>query len=78
MFNVKKFLFLRCKISTMPRLRADLRCDPEQSQREHHFLKCPKCGQKLADLEYIRGIAMIRFQCRRCHTYVKADLVGVD
>lgn len=62
----------------MTRLRADVRCDPEQSQREKHFLKCPKCGQKLADIEYLNGTGIIRFQCRRCRTYIKVDLVGVE
>lgn len=62
----------------MPKIRADLRIDDDQGARRNYFLKCPECSQKLADVEHLQGIAAIRFKCRRCGTYIKADLIGVE
>lgn len=62
----------------MPHIRADVRIDASQSPQRNYLLECPKCGQKLVDIEHLHGMAIVRFKCRRCGTYVKADLVGVD
>lgn len=62
----------------MPRIRADIRPDADQSLRKCHLLICPTCGQKLCDVEFLHGTAIMRFKCRRCGMYVKADLVGVS
>jgi ribosomal protein S27AE len=62
----------------MPKMRADLRIDGDQLSHSYRLLGCPKCGQKLADVEHLHGIALMRFKCRRCGTYIKAELVGAD
>jgi ribosomal protein S27AE len=62
----------------MPRFRAEVRVDSDQSSQRTNMLSCPKCGQKLADVEHLNGMAVIRFKCRRCGTFVKADLIGVE
>ena len=62
----------------MPRFRADVRVDSDQSSQRTNMLSCPHCGQKLADVEHLNGMAVIRFKCRRCGTFVKADLIGVE
>lgn len=55
-----------------------MRIDDDQGARRNYFLKCPSCSQKLADVEHLQGIVAIRFKCRRCGTYIKADLIGVE
>ena len=62
----------------MPKIRVELFLDPDQGGRESHYLICPKCGQKFVDLEYLQGMVIARFKCRRCGSYIKADLVGVE
>ena len=59
-------------------IRISTTCDGDQSQKSNHFITCPKCRQKLADVEYLKGMGIMRFKCRRCGTYIKADLVGVE
>ena len=59
-------------------IRVDVRADSDQTQKKRYFLCCPKCKQKLGDIEYLHGTAIMRFKCRRCGTYVKADLIGVE
>lgn len=60
----------------MPKIRADVRVDANQDAQKIRLLACPKCGQKLVDVEHLRGMAILRFKCRRCGTYVKADIIG--
>lgn len=62
----------------MPRVRADVHIDADQGQRKTYMLCCPNCRQKLADVESIRGIVEMRFMCRRCGKYIKAEIIGVD
>ena len=63
---------------SMARIRADVHVDADQSSRKTYMLCCPQCRQKLADIESIQGIVNIRFMCRRCGTYVKSEIVGVE
>lgn len=62
----------------MSRIKALVSIDPEQGSRSSYFLCCPKCRQKLADVEHIQGMVTMRFKCRRCGTYVKSEVIGVD
>lgn len=59
-------------------VRIEVRADSDQSQKMYRYILCPSCQQKLADLEYMKGVAIIRFKCRRCGKYIMADLVGVE
>lgn len=59
-------------------LRISAICDGDQSQKSSHFVFCPICRQKLVDVEYMSGIGILRFKCRRCGTYIKAELVGTE
>lgn len=43
----------------------------------HVMVTCPECGQKLTDVIYVKGIAMLRIKCRRCKQYINVDLTGV-
>lgn len=61
----------------MPKIRADVKEDCDQSQKSSYFIKCPICGQKLTDVEHLHGTAILRSQCRRCRKYVKIELIGV-
>jgi len=61
----------------MPKIRAHVQEDSDQSVKSNYFVKCPKCGQKLTDVEYIHGTCILRSQCRRCRTFVKIDIIGV-
>ena len=62
----------------MSRIKAFVSKDSDQGARSSYFLCCPECRQKLADVEQLQGVVSIRFKCRRCGTYVKAEIVGVD
>jgi PHP family Zn ribbon phosphoesterase len=62
----------------MPKIRADMLLDPDQGSHQSYYLTCPKCRQKLADVEHLQGMVIVRFKCRRCGSYIKADLVGVE
>jgi len=58
-------------------IRSDIKCDSDQSPRKTNFVLCPLCGQKLADIEHLRGILIARFKCRRCGRYVIGEFAGV-
>lgn len=62
----------------MTRIKAEVVKDSEQVAQEHYFLRCPECRQKLADVEHLHGMVTMRFKCRRCGTYVKAELIGAE
>ena len=57
-------------------IRSDIKCDEDQSHKKTNYILCPLCGQKLADIEYLRGALMMRFKCRRCGRYIKGDFTG--
>lgn len=63
---------------TKPQFRAEIRADGDQSAHGYHLLTCPKCRQKLVDVESINGMVSLRLKCRRCGTYIKADVIGVE
>lgn len=50
--------------------------DPRQAIEYHKLVFCPNCGQKLTDVKFVDGIAMLRIKCRRCKKYINLDLVG--
>lgn len=59
-------------------IRVKTVCDADQSCKRKRWVICPKCTQTLMDLEYVRGAVTVRVKCRRCGTYIKSDIVGVD
>ena len=59
-------------------IRIEVKADSDQTQKVRQFITCPKCSQKLADVEYIHGTAILRIKCRRCGTFIKAEMIGVD
>ena len=43
--------------------------DADQSLLQSNYILCPKCKQKLADLQRLTGVAQLRFKCRRFGAY---------
>ena len=50
--------------------------DISQADICHILVCCPECGQKLTDVTYLRGVAILRLKCRRCKKYINVDLTG--
>lgn len=38
------------------------------------LIECPKCGQKLMDIRFVGGMAVVRIKCRRCKNFITVDM----
>jgi len=38
------------------------------------LIECPKCGQKLMDIRFLGGMAVVRIKCRRCKNFITVDM----
>lgn len=61
-------------VCTMIHIREHI--DTDQSGLWQFMAICPACGQKLTEVRWIRGAAILRIKCRRCKQYVSIDLTG--
>lgn len=50
--------------------------DSNQEYTRPCNVRCPGCGQILADITEANGYVRMRLKCRRCKRYVKVDAVG--
>lgn len=48
----------------------------QDTNNEHpiSLVECPKCGQKLFDVRFVTGAAVIRIKCRRCKSFIIVDI----
>ena len=52
--------------------------DANQSDVHNVLVNCPCCGQKLTDVTYINGVAVLRTKCRRCRKFIVVKIMGSE
>lgn len=58
----------------MLKIRASI--DDENPEIRTKMVECPVCNKKMADVQYLSGIAMLRIKCPRCKHYIKINITG--
>ena len=40
--------------------------------------RCPRCGQKLIEIESLTTAGVFRVKCRRCKKYIRVNVTGKE
>ena len=56
----------------MPIIKSKVDFEPEIAEI---LVKCPACNQKMAGIEMVKGIIILKFKCRRCKQYFTVRVI---